>query len=156
MQEVEFEPNELLEVEDTKPKFLYLILQGDVTLFKRPESLYTVDGKRIKTDDIKYWANPKDSGNDRIGVPVSYMKAKCLIAEDAIFFKQPLYYSVKTHTHVVALRVSATEAERWPIEIAKALRIYSLDKYRHMFTRVSRLETQLKSCENKENLKLHY
>ena len=153
---MEFEPNELLEIEDTKPKFLYLTLQGDVTLFKRPESLYTVTGKRIKTDDIECWANPKDSGNGTIGVPVTYMKAKCLIAEDAIFFKQNLNYSVKTHTHVVALRVSAAEAERWPNEIAKALKIYSLDKYRHMFTRVSKLETQLKERENKENIKLHY
>ena len=56
-------------------------------MFKRPESYYTAEGKRIKTDEIKYWSNPKDSGNDNIGMPVTYMKAKCLVAEDAIFFK---------------------------------------------------------------------
>ena len=56
-------------------------------MFKRPESLYTGNGKRIKTDEIKLWANPKDSGNDNIGVPVTYLKAKCLIGEDAIFFR---------------------------------------------------------------------
>ena len=66
---------------------MYLALQGEVTLFKRPESYYTTEGKRIKTDEIKLWANPKDSGNDSIGMPVTYMKAKCLVAEDAVFFK---------------------------------------------------------------------
>ena len=117
-----------------------MILKGDVTLFKRPESLYTTDGKRIKTDSIKCWQNPKDSGNDRIGIPVSYMKAPVLVAEDAIYFNQKLSYSVRTHTYVVALRVSASDAYKWPSEIPKALKIYSLDKYRHMFTRISKLE----------------
>ena len=118
-----------------------MLIKGTIALFKRPESLYTTDGKRIKTDDIPLWQNPKDSGNDNIGVPVTYMDANTLVAEDAIFFRQKLSYSVKTHTRVVVLRIAATEAQRWPPEIYKGLKLYSLDKYRHMFTRISCLES---------------
>ena len=64
-----------------------MLIKGTIALFKRPESLYTTDGKRIKTDDIPLWQNPKDSGNDNIGVPVTYMDANTLVAEDAIFFR---------------------------------------------------------------------
>ena len=131
-------------------------MKGTIALYKRPESLYTAAGKRIKTDEIPYWSNPKDSGNGNIGVPVTYLEAHALVGEDAIFFRQKLSYSVKTHTRVVVLRVSASEAVRWPPEISKALKLYSLDKYRHMFTRISCLEHQLKERENKENLKLHH
>ena len=54
-EEVEYGPNQLLEIEGTMPRYMYLILLGDVTLFKRPESLYTKDGKKIKTDNIECW-----------------------------------------------------------------------------------------------------
>ena len=87
---------------------------------------------------------------------MTYLEANALVGEDAIFFRQKLSYSVKTQTRVVVFRVAAVEAQRWPAEIAKALKLYSLDKYRHMFTRISRLDSQLKERENKENLKLHY
>ena len=36
------------------------------------------------------------------------------------------------------------------------MKVCSLDKYRHMFTRISKLEQQLNLEENKENIKLHY
>jgi len=52
----------MLEIEGTEPKHLYVMLRGEVLLFKRPEAMYDADGKRIKIDQIEYLTNPKDSG----------------------------------------------------------------------------------------------
>jgi len=53
---------------------------------------------------LKLWSNPADSGNEQIGIKVGVIKGKNLIAEDALFFKQPLIYSLKCSTPVLAWR----------------------------------------------------
>ena len=62
-EEYEFEPDTLLETEGQKPKYVYIILQGSLVLYKRPESMYNAKGKLISVDDIAFQTNPKDSGN---------------------------------------------------------------------------------------------
>ena len=37
--------NTLLEVEGTSPNYLWLLLEGEIEIFKRPESLYDINGK---------------------------------------------------------------------------------------------------------------
>lgn len=59
-----------LEREGTCPNNLYLMLQGEVTYYKRPEGLYDDAANRIKIDWIKYISNPKDSGSDHLGMPM--------------------------------------------------------------------------------------
>jgi len=103
-------PNTLLEVEETNQKYVYLILRGEIALYKRPESLYDSKGKRIKANNIPLWSNPKDSGHDKIGMKVGVMKGENLIGEDAFLFKQTLAYSIVTETSVLALRYKAAEA----------------------------------------------
>ena len=46
-QEVIHEAGTLLAVEDTYPKFVYLLLKGEVALYKRAEQLYNDKGKKI-------------------------------------------------------------------------------------------------------------
>lgn len=61
---MEVEAGTVLEVEDTKPKNVYLVLKGSVALYKKLESMYdTEDGKMINMDGIDLISNPKDSGN---------------------------------------------------------------------------------------------
>ena len=48
--EVEYEPDNILEIEGNEPQNLYLLMRGEVTFFKRPEGLYNLDQKRIKID----------------------------------------------------------------------------------------------------------
>ena len=38
--EIEYEAGNVLEVEGTDPKYLYMMFNGEVNYFKRPESLY--------------------------------------------------------------------------------------------------------------------
>jgi CRP-like cAMP-binding protein len=58
----EFEPGNVLEVEGTQPKFLYIMKSGEISFYKRPESLYNNDKKRIKINNLENMTNPKDSG----------------------------------------------------------------------------------------------
>lgn len=62
-EEVALEKNCLLEVEGTAPKYLWLLLQGEMDVFKRPETLYDAEGKKTNCANLKLWQNPTDSGN---------------------------------------------------------------------------------------------
>jgi hypothetical protein len=48
--------------------------EGEVTLLKRPESMYDDNEKRIKIDYLKNIANPKDSGNEKYGREMGILK----------------------------------------------------------------------------------
>lgn len=52
-----------METENTTPKYLWLILKGEVTVFKRPESLYDEQGKIIDPKCVPMFLNPNDSGD---------------------------------------------------------------------------------------------
>ena len=68
--EVEYEPDNVLEIEGSNAQNLYLLLNGEVTFYKRPEGLYNLEQKRIKIDRIDNIQNPKDSGADALGLPM--------------------------------------------------------------------------------------
>jgi hypothetical protein len=48
--------------------------RGEVFLFKRPEALYDKSQKRIKIDHIECLTNPKDSGEEHLGLPMGTLK----------------------------------------------------------------------------------
>lgn len=106
-QEVKLEPGTLLECEDKPPKYLWLILQGEVEIYKRPESLYDHEGQMTDSSGVNLWSNPNDSGNKMYGCKVGIIKDSNFICEDAIFFNQCLVYSVKTKTQVLAWRLQS-------------------------------------------------
>lgn len=73
--------------------------RGEVMFFKRPESLYDDNEKRIKINDLENIENPKDSGHERFGLVTGTFKGQTLLCEDSIVFKDKLMYSVVTKTN---------------------------------------------------------
>lgn len=62
------EAGEILEVEGRDPTRIYIILQGQVGLYKRPESLYSKEGKLVNPEGIQNLLNPRTCGNLKIGL----------------------------------------------------------------------------------------
>ena len=85
-QEIIQEPNTLLEIEDHNPGFVYILLDGVIDFYKRAESLYDVNGRRVDSSDIPHMTNPVDSGNQKIGLKISSVKQPALLCEDAVIF----------------------------------------------------------------------
>lgn len=44
-----------LETEGKTPKYLWLILNGEVDVFKRPETLYDTEGKLTNSSGLELW-----------------------------------------------------------------------------------------------------
>jgi RNase H-fold protein (predicted Holliday junction resolvase) len=126
--EVIHESGTLLELEDTHPKYIYILLEGVLSFYKRPESLYTENGKRIDSSDIDHMKNPLDAGEQNIGIEISQISNQTIVCEDAVVFRQPLSYSLKTSSRVIALRCLASSAYTWSDEIKNVLKVNSLDK----------------------------
>jgi hypothetical protein len=77
------------------------------------------------------------------------IRAINLVGEDAVMFQQPLIYSLKTKTQVLAWRYPRELAQlHFPSEIKDELKVNSLPKYRWLFERMDRFETQLSEIEN--------
>ena len=125
----------MLEEEGGNPKYVYLILEGSLTLFKRPESMYDKQGRQIKVHEIDLQVNPKHSGNTKVGVQMTQVNHG-LVCEDAVSFGEPLSYSVKTKQQSVLFRCPFEAAKVWPAEITDNLKVYTLDKYRVFLTHV--------------------
>ena len=115
------------------PKYVYIVLEGSLALFKRPESMYDAQGRLIKVHEIELQVNPKHSGDAKIGQRMTTVRAG-LLGEDAIIFDQPLPYSIKTDERCVVLRTPTEDAKKWPIDIHNALKMKSLDKYKVFYT----------------------
>ena len=77
--------------------------------------------------EIANYRDPKHSGNERVGTCITVVRHG-LIGEDAVVFKQPMQYSVKTNERTVLLRQRADLAKKWPEDIQNTLKMHSLDK----------------------------
>ena len=102
-EEVCLEINTLIEVEGNPPKYLWLLLEGEFDIYKKPESLFDKN-KATDSSKLNLWSNPKDSGNLQIGCKVGIIKNFNLVCEDSLFFRQPLIYSIRCKTNVTAWR----------------------------------------------------
>ena len=79
----EFKEGIIIEEEDHPVNYIYFTLRGQVSMYKRPESMYTDANERIRCDNIDNFINPKDAGQNKIGVINGFMEAPSWIAEDA-------------------------------------------------------------------------
>ncbi len=76
----------MMEVEGLRPKYLWLILQGEVDFYKRIESVYSEQGIAADTRNVSNFINPKTGGDGLIGSKVGTMKQYNFLSEDALFF----------------------------------------------------------------------
>jgi CRP-like cAMP-binding protein len=105
----DLEAGNILEEEGQNPRNMYLLLKGEVTFYKRPEALYDKSDKLVKFQDIGNILNPKDSGSERLGLPMSVFKGPYLLGEDAIVFADTNIYSLVTKTKCTLLALPARE-----------------------------------------------
>ena len=81
---------------------MWLLLDGEISVFKRPESMYEENGNPTNVKQITLFQNPVDSKNEKMGLFMGTIKEVSLLADDAIVFSQPMIYSLKTKTCVLA------------------------------------------------------
>ena len=97
-EEVIVDPNTVLETEAEPAKYMWLLLQGEVNVMKRPESIYDENGKPTDVKQLALFQNPVDSNSQKFGVVMGVIKGANLLADDAIVFSQSMMYSIKTKT----------------------------------------------------------
>jgi hypothetical protein len=130
---------------------LYLLTQGEVTFFKRPEQLYVESNKRIKIENIELMVNPKRTCLEKLGLPIGSIKGPSLLNEDVVVFKDSPIYSLVTKTRCLVFSVSASNTGL-PTECVKALQVQTMDKFSNFNNQVLQLESQL--SQSKERLLL--
>ena len=79
---------------------------------KRPESLYRDQGTGalIKVRHLENMTNPALNGESALGVELGVVKGETLLCEEALFFFQPLSYSVVAKTDLLVYRFDGKEA----------------------------------------------
>ena len=84
-------------------------------------------------------------GNGNLGICVgSFSGENVLVGEDSVFFSRPLGYSIVAKKGTTLMRYPASTAiQSYPLDTQKALRRRSITKYKWLYERVNRLETQL-------------
>lgn len=149
----ELDAGNVLELEGQEPRFLYVMLRGEVTLYKRPEALYEdISQRRIKIDQIDCLTNPKDAGEERLGLPMGTLKGNTLLCEDSIVFRDKLIYSLVTKTKSIVYVIPADQARMLPNECQKAIKLLTMEKYSCFNERVLKTEEFLTQNETKEKI----
>lgn len=93
--------------------------------------------------------NPADSGSEKMGLNMGTINKLNLLCEDAVVFDQPLIYSIRSKTQLLAWRCPLLTAQyQLPSEVQHELRVASMNKYRWLFERLNRIEVQLKEIGN--------
>ncbi len=85
-EEVTVEPNTVIETEATSPTYMWLILEGEVSVFKRPESIYDENGNLTDVKEVALFPNPVDSNSTKLGIYMGGIMETNLLADDAIVF----------------------------------------------------------------------
>lgn len=110
-EEVVINPNTVLEVEAQPAKYIWLLIQGEVTVYKRPESIYDEYGKPTDVKQIDLLPNPIDSNCQKFGMIMGTIKEENLLSDDSVVFNQPMMYSLKTKTQIIAWRCPLSIAQ---------------------------------------------
>lgn len=105
-EEITVEQDTLLELESTQPKYIWILLEGEVSVYKRPESMYDESGNPTDVKKIAMFPNPVDSNSKKLGMCMGAINQVNLLADDAVMFRQALIYSLKTKTRILAWRCS--------------------------------------------------
>ena len=64
---IELNSNTIFERQGEQALSLYLLLDGEVGVFKQPDALVKQNGI-VSSSSIPLWSNPHDSGNLAVGV----------------------------------------------------------------------------------------
>lgn len=83
---------------------MWLVLRGELSVFKRLESLFDEQGRLVDLRNLKLFSDPLHAGHQNLGARVGVFKSISLVCEDAVMFQQPLIYSLKTKSQVLAWR----------------------------------------------------
>ena len=62
-EEVVVDANTVLETESEPAKYMWLLLKGEVSVLKRPESIYDENGKLTDVKHIALFQNPVDTNS---------------------------------------------------------------------------------------------
>lgn len=92
----------------------------------------------MDTSKVTNFINPATAGDLLIGTKVGSMKQYSFLCEDALFFRQPLIYSLKAKTRALLWRCN--KAQFWPEEVMQDLKLQSLVKYQWLLHRIDRVE----------------
>ena len=95
-EELRLDSSQVLEQEGLKAKFVYILLNGEVQFYKKPHAFYQEAISQPVNVDIPLFNNPSNGESPTIGLMAGKMVAPCLLCEDAVFFKQPMLFSLKT------------------------------------------------------------
>lgn len=138
----------VLETEGSKGNDVFVLLHGEIGLYRRPENLYAKNGRLIRTNALVNMVNPFYGGNDKIGVRVGTMQGFSILGEDSLLFDQPMVYSLKTKEKSVVWRIPGAQFLTFlPQASIEVLSITCLEKYSWFFSRTNNLNTQLKESE---------
>ncbi len=138
----------MLESEERHPNYLWVLLSGTVALHKRADIMYTQSGESIDISKVPLWRNPADCGDQKLGARITLINASNLLADDSLVFKQPLLYSIKCESSVLGWRIPTKLCySMLTEETFNKLRIFCLEKYRYLFTRLERIDKVLNNIE---------
>ncbi len=95
-EEVLIEKDQIIELEGELPNYMWLVLRGELSVFKWLESLFDEQGRPVDLRNLKLFSDPLHAGHQNFGARVGVFKSISLVCEDAVMFQQPLIYSLKT------------------------------------------------------------
>lgn len=76
-----------------------------------------------------------------------------LLCEDAIFFKQPLLYSVQCKSKCLVWKLPIERAmTSFPLETQREIMLICMEKYRWFFVRAQKIDQQLDTSDTRERL----
>ena len=88
--------------------------------------------------------NAKEAGTHKMGHVVGTFKAPIMLCEDSVLFQQELMYSVETRSKVVLWCCPPDIfLAKWPSDLKKDAMVRCMEKYRWLFERIARIDSQL-------------
>jgi hypothetical protein len=73
-------------MEGAKAENLIILVEGCVDAFKQLDATKSDENKTFDTSAIPLWPNPKDSGNQAVGIKIGVFEGHQTIGEDSLIF----------------------------------------------------------------------
>ncbi len=65
---------------------MWLVLHGELSVFKRLESLFDEEGRPTDLRNLKLFSDPLHAGHQKLGARLGVFKSISLVCEDAVMF----------------------------------------------------------------------
>lgn len=140
-------PGTILEREGKVAQYIYLIMKGEILVYKKVPSLYELETTKFKQENRKTktletkvieknklvtiegknyldkFVNPKDGGNSQVGTLLGSIKGPYVLAnEDASLLKKPCNYTLVAGENTIVLKFLVKSAFNvWPPETIRIL-----------------------------------